>query len=282
MIFMTIKEILKGKLTAKELKKVPSSFEIIGGKEKAVCIIELPVQLKKKAGVVADAVMKKHRNVKTVLLKESPRTGTYRTRKYRVVKGVKNTEVVHIENGCRMLVDPQTSYFSPRESTERQRIVDKVGDGEAVMVFFAGVGPFAIEIAKKKKVHKVVGIEINPAAIEYFIKNVKLNKLNNVDVVLGDVAEKSKEFIGQFDRVLMPLPETASEYIRDAINCLRPGGVCHFYFFENQDKVNNWKKRVRDIARNMKRKITIIETRKVLPYGPGIWKYRMDFRVSQL
>ncbi|MBI3190981.1 methyltransferase domain-containing protein, partial [archaeon] len=165
------------------------------------------------------------------------------------------------------------------ESTERQRILEKTNDGESVMVFFAGVGPFAIEIAKKKKVNKVVGIEINPAATEYFIKNVKMNKLDNVDVVLGDVAEKSKEFSGQFDRVLMPLPETASEYIRDAINCLKPKGVCHFYFFENQDKVNNWKKRVRDIARNMKRKIKILETRKVLPYGPSIWKYRMDFQI---
>ncbi|MBI3190977.1 hypothetical protein HYZ41_04725, partial [archaeon] len=113
---MTIKEILKDKLTAKELKKVPSSFEIIGNKEKAVCIIDLPVQLKKKAGVVADAIMKKHKNVKTVLLKESPRSGIYRTRKYRIVKGLKNTEVVHVENGCRILVDPVSTRFRSSRS----------------------------------------------------------------------------------------------------------------------------------------------------------------------
>ncbi len=275
---MTIKEILKNKLTKKEMNMVPSSFEIIGNREKAIAIVEIPHQLKPKRGVVADAIMKKHKNVKTVLLKESPRFGEYRTRKYRIIKGVKNTEVLHVENGCRLLVDPQTVYFSPRESTERQRIIDKVSENESIIVFFAGVGPFAIEIAKKKNVKRVVGIEINPAAVDYFLKNIKLNKLDNVEAILGDVAEKSRDFANQFDRVIMPLPERSSEYIRDAVRCLKPGGICHFYFFENEDKVNNWKKRIRDIVKGMKRKIKILETRKVLPYGPRIWKYRIDFR----
>lgn len=276
---MTIKELLKDKLTKKEMNMVPSSFEIIGNKEKSIAIVEIPHQLKPKRCVVADAIMKKHKNVKTVLLKESPRFGEYRTRKYRIIKGVKDTEVLHVENGCRLLVDPQTVYFSPRESTERQRIIDKVSENESIIVFFAGVGPFAIEIAKKKNVRRVVGIEINPAAVDYFLKNIKLNKVTNVEAILGDVAEKSKEFSNQFDRVIMPLPEKSSEYIRDAVSCLKPGGVCHFYFFENEDKVNNWKKRIRDIVKKMGKKIRIIETKKVLPYGPRIWKYRIDFCV---
>ena len=277
---MTLRELLKDRLTAKELHQVPSSFEVIGGKEKAVGIIELPMQLKSKAKIVADALMLKHKNIKSVLLKESPRQGRYRIRKYRLVKGLKNTEVMHMENGCRILVDPQTTYFSPRESTERQRIIDKVCENENIMVFFAGVGPFAIEIAKKKKVNKIVGIEINPEAVNYFIKNIRLNKLDNVEVVLGDVAERSKEFFNQFDRVIMPLPETALEYIKDAIICLKPGGICHLYFFENDDKINNWKKRVRDTAKNMKKKATILDIQYVLPYGPRISKWRMDFEVK--
>ncbi len=276
---MTIKDLLKDKLNKKELEKVPSSFEIIGSRDKAVSIVEIPYQLKPKAKLIADAIMAKHKNVKTVLLKESPRQGTFRTRKYRIIRGLKNTEVMHLENGCRLLVDPQSAYFSPRESTERQRIVDKVGENESVLVFFAGVGPFAVEIAKRSKAKRVVGIEINPVAVDYFVKNIKINKLINTEVVLGDVAETSKNFTGRFDRVLMPLPEKASEYMRDAINCLKPNGVCHFYLFENPDKVNNWKKRIRDIAKSMKKNIKILETQKVLPYGPRIWKYRIDFQV---
>ena len=61
-----------------------------------------------------------------------------------------------------------------------------------------------------------------------------MNKLSNVEVVLGDVAEKSKDFENQFDRVLMPLPEKSVNYMRDAMRCLKKGGMCHFYFFENR------------------------------------------------
>ncbi len=276
---MTIKEILKDEISSKDMHLVPSSFEIIGNREKAVAIIELHHKIRPQAKIIADAIMKKHKNVRTVLLKESPRGGEYRIRKYRVIKGLKNTEVIHVENGCRILVDPQSAYFSARESTERQRIIDKIQANENVMVFFAGVGPFAIEIAKKTKAARVVGIEINPAAVDYFMKNVKLNKLSNVEVVIGDVAEKSKNFENQFDRVLMPLPEKSANYMRDAMRCLKNGGMCHFYFFENQDKINNWKKRIRDVAKSMGKKAKITETIKVLPYGPRIWKYRIDFCV---
>jgi tRNA (guanine37-N1)-methyltransferase len=277
---MTIRELLKDKMTKRELEHVPSSFEIIGSREKAVAIVELHFKIRPKAKLIANAIMKKHRNVKTVLLKESPRTGEFRNRKYTRITGLKNTEVIHLENGCRIMVDPQTSYFSPRESTERMRIIEKVLEGQNVMVFFAGVGPFAIEIARKTKANKVVGIEINPAAVDYFVKNIRLNKLNNVEVVLGDVAQHAPEFSNQFDHVLMPLPERSSEYLREAIDCLKHGGTCHFYFFENEDKVGNWKKRIRDISKSVKKKAKILETKKVLPYGPGIWKWRIDFTVS--
>jgi len=274
---MTIKEILKEKLTESEMKKAPSSFEIIGNKEKSVAIVEIEHVLKPKAALIAEAIMKKHRNVKTVLLKDSPRQGEFRTRSYRRIKGEKNTEVLHVENGCRLLVDPVSSYFSSREGTERDRIVRKVKPGETVMVFFAGAGPFAVEIAKKARPTKVVGIEINPAAVDYFVKNIRMNKLQNTEAVLGDVAERAKEFHGQCDRVIMPLPERAVEYTADALKCLKPGGVCHLYFFASDEQIQEVKKKIKSAAREQKRKVTFIHLQRVLPYGPRIWKYRIDF-----
>mgnify|MGYP001567238654 CR=1 FL=1 len=93
---MTIKEILKGRLTKKELEYVPSSFDIIGSKEKAIAIIELDDKIKKKAKTIANAIMRKHKNVKSVLLKASPRSGVFRTRDYKIIAGIKNTEVTHV------------------------------------------------------------------------------------------------------------------------------------------------------------------------------------------
>lgn len=276
---MTLKDLLKGKLTKKELKLAPSSFDIIGNREKAVAIIEIPEKLQKKSRIIANALMKQHRNVKSVLEKSSSRKGVYRTRDYIFIKGDKNTEIMHIENGCRLLLDPQKVYFSPREGTERQRIVEKVGKKEVVMVFFAGVGPFAVLIAKKAKPKRVIGIELNRNAVDYFWQNVKLNKLENVDVVHGNVKEKAKEYYGKCDRVIMPLPETAISYLEDAAKCLKKKGVIHLYFFSEEGKIAEWKKKFKKIIGKHKKKI--VEVRKVLPYGPRINKYRMDIEVLE-
>ena len=60
---MTIKELLKGKLTEAELSLMQGAFDIIGGKEKAVAIIEIPKELEPKEGKIAKALMTKHKNV---------------------------------------------------------------------------------------------------------------------------------------------------------------------------------------------------------------------------
>ena len=276
---MTIKDLLKKKLTPDELALLPSSFDLIGSKEKAVAIIEIPKELEAKEKLVARALMKKHKNVKTVLKKASPIKGFYRTRDYNLIAGNKNTEVVHVENGCKFIIDPQLAYFSPRESTERMRVAEKVKDGETVMVFFAGVGPFAIEIEKKARPEKIIAVEINPMAVQYFWKNIKLNKSSIIEVVLGDVAGNVGAYHGKCDRIIMPLPERSIEYIDEALSCLRLGGVCHFYCFSEESAIDDKKEKIKQIAKSMKKKIKILGEQKVLPYGPKIWKLRIDFEL---
>ncbi len=274
---MALKEQLRGKLTRSELKYVPTSFDVIGNKDKAVAIIEMPEELEKKKKIIAEGLMKQHKNVKSVLDKGSPRKGEFRTRKMKLIAGSRNTEVVHIENKCRYFLDPKTSYFSPREGTERQRILEHIKDGETVMVFFAGVGPFAVQIGKHTKATKVIGIEKNPAAVKHFKKNIQINKLTNIEAVLGDVKTKSKNYYGQCDRVIMPLPETAESFLEYAINCLRENGMIHLYFFCEEQ---NLEKKKEEIMNKINHHITMSVSR-VLPYGPKIWKYRADIKVSK-
>ncbi len=244
------------------------SFDIIGNKEKAIAIVNFSPCSKK----FANEIMKRHKNVKTVLENVSPREGVYRTRKYKIVAGSRNTEVIHIESGFRFSLDIRKVYFSQREGTERQRIAKLIKKGETVMVFFAGVGPFAIVAAKKAK--KVIGIEINPDAVKYFKKNIILNKLNNIEVVLGDVKQKAKKYYRKCDRVLMPLPESSLSYLEEAVKCLKPGGVCHFYFFSTENEIKKIKKEIKNIA-----KVRFLKLQRVLPYGPRIWKMRLDFKL---
>jgi tRNA (guanine37-N1)-methyltransferase len=173
-------------------------------------------------------------------------------------------------------IDPRKVYFSPREGTERLRIAQLVKESETVMVFFAGAGPLACVIGRIAKPARIIGIEINPAAVQYFKENATLNKLN-IEVVKGDVKKCAKNFYGQCERVLMPLPETSEKYLEEAMRCLKPCGACHFYCFSGEEELNERKKKISATGKKLKRKIRFLGEQKVLPWGPRIWKYRIDF-----
>ena len=224
--------------------------------------------------------MARNKSVKSVVDRGSARKGEFRLRDYKIVAGSKNTEVVHKESGCRFLLDPCKVYFSQREGTERMRITGMIKNNETVMVFFAGAGPFAIAISKHSRAGKIVGIEINPKAVGYFKKNIELNKLQNVTAVLGDVKEKAPAFYGKCSRVIMPLPETSMEYLEEAILCLKPDGICHLYCFSKEEKLKDVKKEIAKRSKKIGKSVRFIGIQRVLPYGPGIYKYRIDFVIE--
>ena len=148
---MALKDLLKASIPKRLHPKIPSSFDIIGNKEKAVAIVEIPKEAANYKNKIAKAIMEQHKNVKTVLDKGTPRKGIFRIRDYKILAGSRNTEVMHSENGCRFLIDPRKAYFSQREGTERQRIASLVKNGETVMAFFAGAGPFPKYYQRKQR-----------------------------------------------------------------------------------------------------------------------------------
>jgi len=276
---MKLRDFLKDELPEKKLKAIPSSYDVVGSREKAVAIIEIPDEVHENRKIIANALMKIHKNVKTVLEKISERKGIERLREYEIVVGDKNTEVVHKEYGCSFKVDPRKVYFSPREGAERMRIAEKVKAGETVLVMFCGVGPYPVVIARKQPmVKKVVGIEINPDAFNYMVENIKINKVQDkVMPILGNVKEKCKEFYGKCDRVVMPLPKGAHMFLNEAFRCLKSKGIIHFYHWSREDDLFSEAIEIlKENAKKFKREIKILDTRKVLPYSPRTWKVCVD------
>ena len=136
---------------------------------------------------------------------------------------------VHRENGCSFKVDVATCYFSPRLSTERLRIADRARARESVLNMFAGVGPFSVVLAKKKKA-RVLSIELNPAACELHEENDRLNKVQQlVKVVNADALEAPRLTRRRFDRVLMPHPSQSDRFLATALRMAKKGGTVHYY-----------------------------------------------------
>jgi tRNA (guanine37-N1)-methyltransferase len=276
-----LKAELKGVLPEDVLKLVPRSFELIGSKQKAVAIIELPESLEQFEKIIADGIMRVYKNVTSVLAKESERTGEYRTRELRLMAGDPNTEVVHKEGGCLLRLDPRRVYFSPRESTERERIANAVKDGEEILVMFSGVGPLPICIAKRHRSVRATAVELNPVAHNYCVENIHLNRVGErVEAIKGDVGEVCRNLDEKYDRVLMPLPKGAYRFLDVAIPLLRDRGVLHFYHWAPEaDPFTDSEKLVAQAAEDAGRRAEVVDRVRVSQYSPRYWKVRVDARI---
>jgi len=272
---MKIKDILKEKLTGEEMKELKTSFDQIGD----IAIIEVSDELASHEKEIAEALMKVNKNITTVCKKLGEREGELRLRDVKIIAG-KTSETIHKEHGLRFKLDVKKDYFSPRESTERQRVLGIAKHNETIIVLFSGVGPFSITLAKKVK--HVYEIELNKHACDMSIENQKLNKVSNITTICGEVKKESKQFYGKCDRVLMPLPKDAHNYLSDAINCLKQSGVIHMYNVSQESELfTEAVKNVKEVCKKLGVKCKILNKKKVLPYGPRSWKICIDFEVNK-
>ncbi len=253
--------------TIEEILGFAPSYEIIGD---IAILLEANVE-------VGKAILKVHRNVKTVLVALSPVEGEFRVRRYRVTAGENRTETVYREHGCMYALDLQRVYFSPRLATERARVAALVGPKETVIDMFAGVGPFSILMAKRAK--HVVSIDKNPDAILFLRKNMDLNSITNIRVISDDVHEISFDLKGQGDRIIMNLPHNAQEYLDDAMVMAKNLSKVHYYDIQPENSFEDSLKTIREAAASNGRKIKVLGIKKVRSYAPNSYNICVDFQV---
>jgi tRNA (guanine37-N1)-methyltransferase len=237
---------------------------------------------------VAAALMDAHRNLKTVLLQVSPVAGDFRLRSLVHVAGENRTQTVHKEFHCSFAVDVERCYFSPRLSHERVRIARLVKPNETIVNMFAGVGCFSVIIARHEKSAKVFSIDMNPEAVHFMRLNVRLNRVcAQVIPMLGDSkAIVEDRFQGLADRVLMPLPKKANEYLACAVSAIKADGWIHFYDIVHAEKTENpidvaERNVVRDFA-ELNAGFVVPFSRVVRPTGPNWYQVALDIHVTHV
>ena len=271
---------LEDQLAPNLLASLPRALDVVGD----IAIIEIPPELETKKNVVGEAVLKTHRNVRTVLAKAGAVSGTYRLREYDFVAGEHRTETLYKEYGCSYYVDMARAYFSPRLSHEHNRVAALVQKNETVVDLFAGVGPFAVLIAKNHADAKVYAVDINADAIELLKKNIRLNRVENrVHPIVGDARQiVNEKLLGIADRVIMNLPEKASEFIDAACKAIKPtGGFIHFYgFVRLPDTTENFKTRFSQAVEKAGKKVeTFLYAEPVRATAPYEWQVVLDAKI---
>ncbi len=276
-----LKNVLAGVLDADEAAQVYSAFDQIGD----IVIVKIPDGLAGKKKLIAQAILDNVTTAKAVFAQASAVRGDFRVRDLEFLAGENRTVTVYKEHGCRFKVDVARTYFSPRLSTERQRIAGLVNDSETIVNMFAGVGTYSIVIAKANKTCKVYSIDSNPVASELCAQNARLNKVSDrVIPVCADAADAIKGELSRVaDRVLMPLPERAKEFIVPAVAALKGKGVVHYFAHVRADSKKDARKLgtndAHEAFKDYDHKVT--ETTVVREVGPRLYQIVADVSVSR-
>ncbi|MGC8680129.1 MAG: class I SAM-dependent methyltransferase [Candidatus Micrarchaeia archaeon] len=267
----------------KEDKDIIKSYDLLGN----IAIINIRKNtdtpkkiLNKKAKEVAKILMKIHPNVETIVSKAGAVSGVYRTRDFKYVAGKRNFIAEYKENNCIFRFDVRKSFFSSRLSYERTRIMKQVKDNCNVAVMFAGVGPFSIEIAKAHPTSKIISIELNKEAYSAMCENVKLNKVKNVEPVLGDVKKVAKKYENFADYIVMPLPKDSTNFLDEAFIVAKDKAIVSIYVFGKRDSVlEDTFKILKEHSKKHKYKIKILFNRIVRQYSREEDEIVVDYEI---
>ena len=275
----TMDEALADRMSAVLLSKLPRSFDIVGD----ITVLELDSELVPYETIIAGGIMEVHPNVRAVFAKSGEVSGAERIRPLRYIAGENRTLTIHKEHRCLFKVDLSKVFFSPRLSTEHQRIAEKVGKGERVVDMFAGVGPFSILIAKRLGDVRVDAIDANPQAIELVRENMRANKVESkVHAHLGDARNIIREELSHVaSRVIMNHPSGSKDFIEAGCEALQPsGGTIHYYTFAGE----NWEE---DSRQEIEEGVEVsgyfaepaLEIHRVREVAPLKWQVAVDLRV---
>ena len=274
-----LKKALENVLTLEENSELISAFDQIG----KIKIVIIPDSLLSKKKIIGETLLKEVKIAKSVFYQASDVEGDFRTRKLEILAGEDNTETEYKEFGCKFTVDVENAFFSPRLSTERERIANLIQDGEIITNMFAGVGMFSIMAAKKKKC-TVFSLDINPMASKLCEKNIEQNKLaGNIISINGDASEIIKEqLMDKSDRTLMVLPERSDEFLESAINTTKNGGIIHYYSHIHADKKSDAGKLSEEHFLQISPIQSEILTSKIVrPVGPRYYQTVVDVKISK-
>ncbi len=217
--------------------------------------------------------------VKSVYAKLST-VGEERKAKLVLLAGTDNPVTVHREYGLSFQVDVSAAYVNPRLGFERRLVAGEVEPGELVLDLFSGVGGHSIHVASLREAH-VVAADINPTAVYLQARNILLNKKRlkgRIDLYMLDARYAPQYFKPVFDRIIADNPTMHARFIGVECSLSREGTIIHHYLVGGEEPPSL---HVARLFEDEGCRVRVENTRRVLPYSPRTYIWRMDLRVEK-
>ncbi len=274
---MNLKERLCSLLNEEEMRHLVTGYDVVGD----IAITIVPPELHHRQYTIGSAILESNKNISTVARRDGIYQGDFRTIRLKVIGGENRVETTHKEFNIRLCLNLEQVYFSVRSSTERRRVASLVTPGENVLVMFSGIAPYPLHIARFGHADSVVGIEQNPAAHRFAQKNLVLNRAADKIVLhQGDVNIICPRLGNLFDRIVMPLPNAAVEYLPAALAHLKRRGHIHLYTMQSQDCIEDAVSALSRKCEEAGRRLSHYQTVRCGHTGPNRFRYCIDARVS--
>lgn len=246
-----------------------------------IAIVTLTSDQREDDQQIAAAILASNRRIRVVAARVSDYHGEFRTAALQVLAGENRLETEVKEFGVRLQLNVGEVYYSIRSGQERQRIAALVQPGEKVLVLFSGVAPFPLIISRYAKPQLIVGIEKNQIAHRYALLNCRLNRASDKIVLhCGDARELLGQLDMKFDRILMPLPTSASLFLGGALSVLQPGGWLHYYDMRAMESFADALIVVQDACARLGRQVITGQIHQCGHCSPKAYRICVDAQVS--
>jgi tRNA (guanine37-N1)-methyltransferase len=269
-IYKNLESVLVEILTPEELQHL-RRYDVIGD----IAVIQIPPELEHRVNDIVWGLRKVHPFI-NVVAKKGFHKGAFRIRDYSIIWGEKRLTTVHKENGVEIKVDLGKAFFNPRMKGERYRLAQFVKDGERVLIPFAGVLPYALVIARYRRV-KITAVELNEEAYRLGLENIELNPKTlrgEIEFIHGDVFEVLPE-LPTFDRVISPTPRGVDAL---ALTLSKAEKWLHYYDFVHEEKISKFRNRILEECKRQGKECRV-RIKKVSDFKPHVFKVCADVEI---
>jgi len=262
--------ILKDRLPVELLELLPRGWAEYG----RIIVIRLPSELKEYEKEIGNAYLQV--SGKDAVYALHTIEGIIRKPEVTLLAGKDIEEVTFKELNAKIIFPVKKVMWSLGNHGEKERLLRIISSDDIIVDMFACIGQWSIILAVNKKPKKIFAIDINPIAIEYLKKNIKLNKVENIIFpILGDCRVVAPRNIAT--RVIAGTLFDSESFIKTAVDAIYKRGTIHYHFLS--DKKNPSTQFI-DIFNEYS---TVIDVKifKVKSYAPKVMHYVADVVIEK-
>lgn len=262
-----------------KISLLPRGWKRVG----QIGILELKPKLLEWKKEIGEVYLRFLPELRTIAHKTGTTTTPTRIPDFEILAGEQKAITLHKELGCKFWIDAFKLTFSNGNHAERRRMINVSQKGEQVVDMFACVGNLSIPLAVHNPTTKLIGIEINPIAYKYLVKNIQENHLEGYyHPILGDNREVTPK--NWANRVLMGYFNIDTIQLSNALASLQQdrGGSIHAHGLSSSQLPSDWDSAMTNIIENSFPHFKIIsnEKRIIKTVAAGIQHIVNDFYIE--